>query len=228
MKIRCHLFAALLLAVFSATAQDRKLTFHTLPASTTTYVQSSRWMLYVDMAFLTPVRRWGDEVYDFRPARATFNSGTADIGDFHLRAGKIVCVNAEGVLIELDERQWSSRRLVFLRNPAFRERLVDGEAFAAIGRTAPPYVYTSVIGARRTVESFDCGALPDSAALEQAEALAKAVADQKAEALRAAIQSATAAKAEADAKRMAEAKARAAKAFADRAAKEAAEKQPTK
>ena len=150
----------------------------TLPKSTTKWRHSGLWSSYVEMAYLFGVRQWGNDIYDLRPARPMFESGEVHANGFHLLAGKVISVASDGLLVSLDTKVGFRPQAVFLYRAPFRDSVVDGEAFAAIGRMMKPYTYTSASGARSTVESYDCGEAPEKKWIEQLNARAKAEADK--------------------------------------------------
>lgn len=227
MKTFTSLVAALVLTAFSASAQTNtnQVTFRVLPTSAANTKHSERWSLMVEMAFLNPVRQWGNEIVDLRAARNTYEAGESEVGGFYLRCGKVLSVTPDGVLITLDSRFWPEPYLktVFLYRCPFKGSVVDDSHMAAIGKPMSPYQYKAFGGAVRTVEAFDCGEVPEKQYVEKLDAFAKAEAERIFAQRRDAQAKYLADKKAADDQRLAAAKARAEKFRAERAAKEAAE-----
>jgi len=225
----CIVVATVLLIACSASAQTNtnKVQFHWVagPAGWSGFDFAQRkWRIAVGVAYWNPVRQWGNDLYDFTKSKDVFLDGGRSHEGFYLVGGEVLSVLSEGIVVQ----EWGVlENVVFVKRPPGKG-WVDGAVFGAICRPVGTHAYASAGGVLRTVKAFDGGEEPLKEYIDQMAAIGKVNAEAEAARQREAALAAAKAKKAADDKRMADAYERAAKARAERAAKEAAEKPPAK
>jgi Sel1 repeat-containing protein len=119
-----------------------------------------------------PYRISGGRTYDLSPLFLWLKNNSASkqpLDEWEFIRGKVLQVLGDGLLIDCYDREGRERssRTIFVTNEPNADWIVDDETFVTVARSNGRHQYNSVLGARKTVESYDHGTLVVGEELER-------------------------------------------------------------